>query len=90
MMKNRGSGVFQPQSGSEPGSEMKKDIFLDSATTIQGYVIDENKEQVKAAKVEFFNEKDEVVTTDEQANEQIMAWNKRVPHLLWRRARISY
>ena len=41
----------------------KKDIFLDSATTIQGYVIDENKEQVKAAKVEFFNEKDEVVTT---------------------------
>ena len=61
--KNGMAGCIEVIADHELFRNEKKDIFLDSATTIQGYVIDENKEQVKAAKVEFFNEKDEVVTT---------------------------
>ena len=41
----------------------KRDIFLDTAITIQGYVIDEKKEKVNNAKVEFFDQKDNLVHT---------------------------
>ena len=42
---------------------MKKDIYLDTATTIQGYVVDENNDKVGGAKMQFTNNKDELFTT---------------------------
>ena len=42
---------------------LKKDIYLDTATTIQGYVVDENNDKVGGTKIEFSNNKDELLTT---------------------------
>ena len=41
----------------------RRDIFLDTAITIQGYVIDEKKKKVNNAKIEFFDKKDNLIHT---------------------------
>ncbi len=41
----------------------RHDIFLDPATTIQGFTIDENDEGVLAATIDVFNEKDSLILT---------------------------
>ena len=57
------SGCIQVDADYQLFRNEKKDIYLDSATTIQGYVVDENNDKVGGAKMEFSNNKDELFTT---------------------------
>ena len=51
--KNGMAGCIEVIADHELFRNEKKDIFLDSATTIQGYVIDENKSKSKLQKWNF-------------------------------------
>ena len=55
------SGCIQVDADYQLFRNEKKDIYLDSATTIQGYVVDENNDKVGGAKMEFSNNKDELL-----------------------------
>ena len=57
------SGCIQVDADYQLFRNEKKDIYLDTATTIQGYVVDENNDKVGGTKIEFSNNKDELLTT---------------------------
>jgi len=57
------SGCIQVDADYQLFRNEKKDIYLDTATTIQGYVVDENNDKVGGAKMQFTNNKDELFTT---------------------------
>ena len=41
----------------------KKDIFLDSTLTFQGFIVDESNKRVGKCKIDFFDQKDKLVNT---------------------------
>ena len=57
------SGCIQVDADYQLFRNEKKDIYLDTATTIQGYVVDENNDKVGGTKIEFSNNKDKLLTT---------------------------